>query len=112
MGLRVEILRGTYDSPANAFYGKANVTVTNLPGPFVPTDDAPAAVLTFNALQHPIITPAEPPFAADRLDGRPMAGGTFAETSDSRFGSAVGFYGAVPVHDRYETYAAYKVMST
>jgi hypothetical protein len=41
----------------------------------------------------------------------PMFGGNYAATSDSRFGEAVGFYGAVPIHDRYETGEQYDMLS-
>ena len=33
----------------------------------------------------------------------PMFGGAFIHTSDSRFSKATGVYGAIPLHDRYET---------
>ena len=39
-----------------------------------------------------------------------MAGGSFAESCDSRFSSLVGFYGAVAVHDRTETQEQYDAM--
>jgi hypothetical protein len=35
--------------------------------------------------------------------GHPMMGGCYVATSDSRFSKATGIYGAVPLHDRYET---------
>jgi hypothetical protein len=41
----------------------------------------------------------------------PMAGGTFIDTSDSRFSAAVGFYGAVSLHDRWESQAQYDALS-
>ena len=47
----------------------------------------------------------------------PMMGGCYAATSDSRFSklcARVGgghFYGAVPVHDRYETQYEYDILS-
>lgn len=48
----------------------------------------------------------------------PMAGGHYAGTSDGRFSAAVEkilgsrFYGAVPIHDRFETVAQYEALST
>lgn len=47
----------------------------------------------------------------------PMASGAFVATSDSRFREAVEdllghrFYGAVPLHDRFETWAQYDALS-
>lgn len=100
MGLIVDIYRNDYDSEANAFHGKTSVTVVNIPGPFEPNPDRPAAKLSKNALGNPIIIPD-----GERPDGTsgPMMGGTFAHTSDSRFNEATGFYGAVAVHDRFES---------
>ena len=46
-----------------------------------------------------------------------MMGGNYAATSDSRFGEAVrkrigpNFYGAVPIHDRFETPEQYRALS-
>jgi hypothetical protein len=54
---------------------------------------------------------------SDDLCG-PMFGGNYADTSDSRFGEAMErtvkgtrFFGAVPIHDRYETWAQYESLS-
>lgn len=107
MGLRVDIYRDRYDSTLNAFHGYDTVTVTNIPGPFEPTDDAPAAVLTRNPLNAPIITPRDLPV---NMAG-PMFGGTYAASSDSRFGRAVGIYGALPVHDRFETWQRHEELT-
>lgn len=116
MGIIVSIHRSDYDSPLNVFHGKARVTVVNIPGPFEPTDDAPAAILTDNAMGDPIITPVmgekgvrEPLRRPDAIG--PMMGGTFAHTSDSRFAEAVGQYGAIAVHDRYETQQTYNALT-
>ena len=40
--------------------------------------------------------------------GHPMMGGNYIATSDSRFSEATGIYGAVPLHDRYETLEQYR----
>lgn len=41
-----------------------------------------------------------------------MAGGNFANTSDSRFGELIGkMYGAVSIHDRQETTRQYNLLS-
>lgn len=48
----------------------------------------------------------------------PMMGGCYVSTSDSRFSRAVEdllghrFYGAVPLHDRFETADEYRVLSS
>ena len=97
-GLRVEIIRGGYDSESNIFHGKRYVTLVNVPGPSTPAPDAPPARLESNAFGNPIVVSViRPPGMVG-----PMAGGTFAYSSDSRFGEAVGIYGAVPIHDRFE----------
>jgi hypothetical protein len=62
-------------------------------------DLIPDIVLTHNALGNVIAVPAYAP--ADAGVG-PMDGGNYVSTSDSRWSRAVGIYGAIPVHDRYE----------
>lgn len=104
MGLIVSIVRDKYASPANAFFGCDEVTVVNLDGPFEPTPDRPAAVLTRNGVGDPIIRPDAMP---DQASTPWMAGGTFAYTSDSRFARATGVYAAIPVHDYAESWAQY-----
>lgn len=102
-GLRVEIYRGRYDSELNFFHGVDAVTVVNVDGPFEPMPWAPAAMLSRNAFGDPIIVPAD---ARDGAFGEavgPMMGGTYAGTSDGRFGAATGIYGAIPIHDRFES---------
>lgn len=47
---------------------------------------------------------------AQRLIG-PMMGGNYGATSDSRWAAATGMYGAIPIHDRYETRAQYDSLS-
>lgn len=98
MGLIVDIFRcSNYDSKLNAFYGKSSVTVVNIPGPFNPSEDAPAARLATNAYGNFIIKPVE------KMEHKHyMFGGTFAHASDSRFSESVKIYGAVPIHDRCE----------
>ena len=106
MGLRVRIFRADYDSEMNVFYGKNVIVVTNIEGPFKPSDDEPAALLVDGPRGTKHIRPAD-----DGFDGVQMSGGTFAHTSDSRFGEAVGFYGAVSIHDRRETWEEYESYS-
>lgn len=52
------------------------------------------------------LEPVQPPKGAGW-----MAGGNFADTSDSRFVKKTGFYGAVAVHDRDEDWKTYEMMS-
>lgn len=52
------------------------------------------------------------PYAEHPEDRTPyMAGGAYAASSDSRFSEMVGIYGAVPVHDRTETWEEYELLS-
>lgn len=108
MGIIASIYRSDYDSAMNAFYGKSSITIINIDGPFEPTDERPAAILVDGPRGTKHIKPADD--YSDK-DGVQMAGGTFANTSDSRFSEAVGFYGAVSIHDRRETWAEYDRMS-
>lgn len=117
MGLIVNIYRDEYDSHFNAFVGKSGVTVVNIPGPFEPTVERPAALLTTNALGSPIIVPAyvdsQGTYRELKREGviGPMMGGTYAATSDSRFSEATKQYGAVAIHDRFESPATYAALS-
>lgn len=119
MGLIADIYRSDYDSALNAFAGRSRVTVTNVPGPFEPTDAAPAARLTRgpggDLILVPELTVVEPSPDDDEKYGPaligPMFGGTFATSSDSRFREASGTRAALPVHDRYETPEQYEGMS-
>jgi hypothetical protein len=106
MGLHVSIYRSQHDSEANVFHGAKSVTVVNLPGPFEPTPEAPAARLWHTPYGDPILVPDT--YQPEKAG--PMNGGTFAATSDSRWNSAVG-YRAIPVHDRFETWAQYEEMT-
>ncbi len=107
MGLIVSIYRGEYDSELNVFYGKKSVTVTNISGPFTPTEDRPAAKLV-EISSGWIIVPDDNQANAT---GPQMSGGTFAASSDSRFWEATRQYGAISIHDRRETWAEYNELS-
>ena len=83
--------------------------------------DAPPVLLK-ERCGNPILVPAELNddnqwVEIDESAG-PMAGGTFAATCDSGFREAVenlighGWYGAVAVHDRYESWEQYRRLST
>lgn len=108
MGMIVSIYRDDYDSSLNVFNGVRTVTVVNVPGPFEPTPDRPAARLDRNAFGNPILVPD-----VSTSEGMTpyMFGGTFAATSDSRWRESVGIYGAVPIHDRSETWDDYRTYS-
>ena len=112
MGLILDIYRSAqYDSKMNVFYGKHEVTVVNVEGPFEPTEDRPAAFLTENALGSPIVVPLDWHESSSNGKGLIMFGGAFAATSDSRLREALGekhFYGAIPIHDRVETWEEYE----
>lgn len=66
-----------------------------------------------NAFGHPVLIPENKP----RKAIGPMAGGNYAASSDSRFEEAIravtgrGFYGAVAIHDRFETQREYELLS-
>jgi len=73
------------------------------------SDHAPDLVLTRNGFGNVIAVPQLAP--REGFIG-PMDGGNYVATSDSRWSRAVGMYGAVPVHDRYETPEDYRILST
>lgn len=91
------------------------LVVVNVSGPFDPTPDRPAVLLTTNSLGNPILVPAkEGPngWEPDRPEGSvgPMMGGNYGATSDSRFARATNVYGAIPLHDRFETPEQYAAL--
>lgn len=107
MGLIVNVYRSA--SPADYTRGGISSThgmlcLVNVPGPFEPTAEAPAAWLESHLSGIARIVPKY-----EACDHRHhMAGGNYAATSDSRFSTAVEqitgqcFYGAVAIHDRVE----------
>ncbi len=118
MGLRVYIYKNpTFKGCSNKGISEQvdELTLVNVNGPSDPTPDAPAALLLKNhgmtARVVPAIEVGEGRYAAlNRTDAcGPMMGGSFVNSSDSRFGEAVraithdSFYGAVAFHDRFET---------
>lgn len=96
--------------------GAKGLCLVNVRGPFQPSAEFPAALLLLNRVPGSVrIIPAElvgedPSRLASwkPAPGWPMFGGNYAASSDSRFGEAIErilgapFYGAVPIHDRYE----------
>ena len=109
MGLRVSIYRDSgsdYDCTNGGISSKfTELTLINVPGPFDPTPNAPAAVLESGASARIV-----PVFKPEGTLG-PMFGGNYAASSDSRFRKAAGIYGAVAIHDRFETPEMYEMLS-
>ena len=108
MGLNVNIYKCSKfgDCTLNGVSSRdiEGLCLTNVEGPFEPSDLYPAAKLKkgpFNSLH---IKPAW------NEDEHTMDGGNFAATSDSRFSDACRellghhFYGAVAIHDRVEDF--------
>lgn len=105
------------------------LTLVNVDGPFEPTEDRPAALLVPNAMGTVRVVPAievapggsyVEQGAEDALGAPgvgPMMGGCYVATSDSRFSEKIEallggrFYGAVPLHDRFESWATYEALS-
>lgn len=109
MGLHVSIYRSDYDTELNVFYGKKGVTVINVEGPFQPSEDYPAALIKDGYTSgSKIIVPADD--WTDK-DGAQMSGGTFANSSDSRWSAASLTYNAISIHDRRETWKQYEEYS-
>lgn len=108
MGLSVFVYRSDLGDCTNGGASAAAraICIVNIPGPFRPGPDRPA----FELIQgpggkgHAVLVPVQ---GKDGIG--PMAGGNFAYCSDSRFSQAVreltgsNHYGAVAIHDRYES---------
>lgn len=128
MGIRLDILRGTYDSTCNAFHGCKGVTLVGYDGPWQPTPDYPAAYLLRDVIGDGVhVVPEQGP-GRDTHAG-PMDGGTWAWTMGEGLQTAIrsvlglpprelgliGYvghaYGPLRVHDRYETWEQYRVLS-
>jgi hypothetical protein len=107
MGIIVSVLRDAAggDCSLNGVSSRfTDLCVVNVPGPFEPRPDRPAAMLLANHYGTAKVVPVD-----DAGNVRPggMFGGNFVSSSDSRWGDAVAkIIGvrmtAVPVHDRYE----------
>jgi hypothetical protein len=78
---------------------------------FEPTEDAPAVRLVKRKIGGKVVVHAEPVEGLKSGNIGWMAGGSYVSTSDSRFCRAVGFYGAVSLHDRQETPEMYDQLS-
>jgi hypothetical protein len=118
MGLIVQIYHGARgtDCTLGGISSRAiALCLVNVDGPFDPSESAPAAMLVKGNLRGTVrIVPAVKVEISSgdmpeyTTPGRPMMGGNYAATSDSRFSDAcekitgATFYGAVAIHDRYE----------
>lgn len=108
MGLRINVYRPAdgHDCTNDGISSRVNeLTLVTTPGPFDPTPDAPAAYLVKGH------TPGTARIVWRPIGGEGkhvMFGGNYGATSDSRFTrhiedlTGAPFYGAVPIHDRYE----------
>lgn len=107
MGLIVSVYKdadSNYDCTMNGVTSRfTKLCVTNVDGPFEPSDDCPPVKLVVGNL------PGTAKIVPEECEGKwSMFGGNYAATSDSRFSEAIEsivggrFYGAVPVHDRVE----------
>jgi hypothetical protein len=120
MGLTLHIYKPGYGDCSNGgISGRCDeVVCVNIDGPSEPDENRPPVLLVGGAI--PGIARCVP--AAEHLgiwgqawpDGvGPMMGGCYVSTSDSRFSEKVEeivggrFYGAVALHDRYETAKQY-----
>lgn len=70
---------------------------------FPPTDRAPAAVFVLRRSCGDTIVHVEPLSKPEGSWMGPMMGGAYVATSDSRFSEITGMYGAVALHDHYES---------
>lgn len=117
MGLSVDIFRWSLGDCTNGGQssGVKSVCVVNIPGPSNPGPDRPAFELVNGpgGKGHAILRPVSG--KPDQIG--PMFGGNFGHASDSRFSQAVreltgvAHYGAVHIHDRYETAADYESLT-
>ena len=118
MGLRANIYKGEYDCSNGGISSEASrVTVVNVDGPFKSDGDAPAVLLMpghLPGVAHlvpAVEIPGDGPevWTPMQAGAGPMMGGCYVGTSDGRFSEAVEaitgsrFYGAVPLHDRFES---------
>ncbi len=123
MGLIADLYKHkgmTFAGPDGLSAAVDEVVVVNCDGPFEPADHRPAVLIVPNKYGDPIAVPAVLDDAGHWVPARPegtvgpMMGGCYIATSDSRFkrlSAMLGLYGAVPLHDRFETPAQYEALS-
>jgi hypothetical protein len=117
MGLLAFVYKNGSDCTNGGLTSKADkICVVNVDGPFNPNDETPAFKLVTHA-GCAVLKPVDDNGNEIKDGIGPMMGGNYASTSDSRFSRAVekllghNFYGAVPVHDRFETQEQYNSLS-
>ena len=117
MGMTVQVYRWGLGDCTNGGLssGVGSLCVTNVEGPFKPGPAFPGVELVQGpgGPGHAIL---QDPRQRPGMVG-PMFGGNYAETSDSRFQEALRkvtgarFYGAVPIHDRWDTPEDHEALS-
>ena len=105
-GLPVSIYRSDYDCELNFLHGKKNAVLTGVGIPELdePSEEYPELLLMVPKGKYNY---CEPTKATPEGHTSYMSGGTFIYSCDSRFP----FEGAIPVHDRTETWELYDRMS-
>jgi hypothetical protein len=109
MGLLVNVYktegRDCTNGGVSSKWNIKGLCLINVPGPFNPSEDYPAAQLVKQSFYFGDSVKIIP----EECEGKQtMMGGNYAATSDSRFSDAIAarlghnFYGAVPIHDRVE----------
>jgi hypothetical protein len=118
--LSVLVSRGGYDTTNNGVSAKFNrlTLVGTLPnGKKVPEvmavrNDAPAvevrSIKFGDQPEHFFLVPVDKP--EEKTHAGPMFGGNYAVGLDSRW-RALGFTGPIAIHDRFETWAQYEMLS-
>jgi len=110
MGLLISVYKSEGTDCTNGGVSSRDIKglcVTNIDGPFNPSEDYPAAVLTAQHFGFGSVLSIVP---KENFNGHHMFGGNYASTSDSRFSTAARkllendqyFIGAIPIHDRSE----------
>ena len=105
-GLRVSIYRSDYDCTLNALHGKEQAVLTGVGIPEIiePSEECPELnimIPKFGTYNYCEQAEAPPEGNTHYMDG-----GTFIYSCDSRFP----FDGAIPLHDRTETWEMYDRM--
>ena len=109
MGLLVNVYktegRDCTNGGVSSKWNIKGLCLINVPGPFNPSEDYPAAQLVKQSFYFGDSVKIIP----EECEGKQtMMGGNYAATSDSRFSEMIeyflghSFYGAVPIHDRVE----------
>lgn len=116
MGMIVSVYRDAngVDATNGGLSSKVNnFVVTNVDGPFDPTDNMPAAVLAAGPFNTARIYPTD---YLNRNDGVVTFGGNLAFCCDSRFNDALKAFdvspGPVKIFDRFDTWDDYDTLTT